>query len=338
MNPKSKRGGFTLVELLVVIAIIGILVALLLPAVQSAREAARRMSCGNNLHQVGLALHNYHDTYKTLPPAWTFNNVTGNARGLEPFWSWGALILPWMEQEPVHSQLQIGSGRHFRVALSTASEVGLMQQAIPMYRCPSDVAPPVNNRRTGNQFPAGVQIATSNYVGANSSGTCVNCNGNNNRATDNAIVTRFQNVRQGVFVENLGVKFRDILDGTANVVAVGERRWRWKDVNGAQRFANAALVYGIRRANNEANGRSDVTAVGAVKLNYTYTNNGTGRRGFSSQHPGGAQFVFCDGSTHFLPETIEHDLNAAQFRVSNNINTVWEKLIARSDGNQVSIP
>ncbi len=100
---KRQKSGFTLVELLVVIAIIGILVALLLPAVQAAREAARRMSCGNNLHQIGIALHNYHDTYKSFPPAAIWKrekNGPGSAyagAGSHRNYTWIALILPFME-------------------------------------------------------------------------------------------------------------------------------------------------------------------------------------------------------------------------------------------------
>jgi prepilin-type N-terminal cleavage/methylation domain-containing protein len=101
MSSSRKRIGFTLVELLVVIAIIGILVALLLPAVQAAREAARRMSCGNNLKQIGLSCHNYHDTYKTFPPG---NITPGNCCGTPSAATWTLFILPFLEQQPLHDR------------------------------------------------------------------------------------------------------------------------------------------------------------------------------------------------------------------------------------------
>src|SRR5688572_27645245 len=100
--------GFTLVELLVVIAIIGILVALLLPAVQAAREAARRMQCGNNLKQIGISIHNYHDTYKSFPSGWICPSVATGAMAVDQeSWGWSSLILPFMEQQALHDQLGV---------------------------------------------------------------------------------------------------------------------------------------------------------------------------------------------------------------------------------------
>ena len=106
---RCKRTGFTLVELLVVIAIIGILVALLLPAVQAAREAARRMSCGNNLKQYGVAIHNYHDTYKCLPPSGDWTAMPGDSQTLwnNPSLSWQARILPFAEQQAMYDQIKM---------------------------------------------------------------------------------------------------------------------------------------------------------------------------------------------------------------------------------------
>ncbi|MDP6554755.1 MAG: DUF1559 domain-containing protein, partial [Pirellulaceae bacterium] len=141
-----KTRGFTLVELLVVIAIIGILVALLLPAVQAAREAARRMSCSNNLKQIGIALHNYHDTYKTFPPDaiwWGGNRKTGLSRttnnagvsGGQRNYTWIALILPFMEQQPLHDRID------FKVPglrQNIGNNTELQSVVLPAFLCPSD--------------------------------------------------------------------------------------------------------------------------------------------------------------------------------------------------------
>jgi len=173
MSQSRSRAGFTLVELLVVIAIIGILVALLLPAVQAAREAARRMQCGNNLKQIGIALHNYHDTYKALPPGWlTKRSNPTTCLPNENFWHWGALILPFMEQQPLHQLLNVGN-ISLTQAGNTPAILAAMQQPIAGYRCPSDIGPTINtaNRKKWNPYnaAAGRTQATSNYVANNSS-------------------------------------------------------------------------------------------------------------------------------------------------------------------------
>ena len=220
----------------------------------------------------------------------------------------------------------------FSMALSTPALVAMMRLPISGYRCPSDSAPITNVRRTGNAFPGGVQLGTSNYIGAHSAGSCVTCN-NNNNVTDDQLLRRANFPRAGIFVENIGIRFADILDGTSNTIAVGERRYQYKRASdGAQRFASAAIGLGIRRRGNMGSGRSDQIGLGQFKLNYTFGSNWRARSSFSSQHPGGAQFAFADGSIHFIAETIEHDLDSSQVRISNNVNSTYERLIARSDG------
>ncbi|MDZ4683934.1 MAG: DUF1559 domain-containing protein [Planctomycetaceae bacterium] len=130
MNDGSKRRrGFTLIELLVVLAILGLVIAFFLPAVRSAREPARRMQCQSNLRQIGLALHNYHDTYQTLPPAYT---VDENGK---PLHSWRTLILPYMEQAPLYNRLDLSKPWDDPVNAEAFKTV------VAGYHCPSDAGP-----------------------------------------------------------------------------------------------------------------------------------------------------------------------------------------------------
>ncbi len=346
---RSRSSGFTLVELLVVIAIIGILVSLLLPAVQAAREAARRMQCSNNLKQIGISLHNYHDTYKKLPPAWvsrSYNGGPGTANiNNNPQWGWGALVLPFLEQSPLHSQLTVGSPLSLedaRAQFNTAANP-VMSQPISGYKCPSSVAPDVNNnwaRRIGTPGSRGApnnavnHTAVSNYVVALSSYTTSRSGG--------------RNVEKGAFRETTSNAFRDILDGTSNVIAAGERRWQFKETQASNpriRVIAAGNVFGIDSPNDSSR-MSAVIGVGRVELNKTGSAQWPwARRGFSSQHPGGAQFVFCDGSVHFIPDTITFDADAdgitryASGTIRDQeVDTPWERLIARQDGSPVTIP
>ena len=170
---RSARTGFTLIELLVVIAIIAILIALLLPAVQQAREAARRMSCKNNLKQIGVAMHNFHDTYQELPAGYGFNDIA-NAANWTKAWGWGARILPYIEQENLYNLLGVGT-REFDQALPgnnssswPADMVAAIRTPIAIYRCPSDITP--GDINTSVDFchsggPDSTKPAVSNYVG-----------------------------------------------------------------------------------------------------------------------------------------------------------------------------
>ncbi len=332
----GKRDAFTLVELLVVIAIIGILVALLLPAVQAAREAARRMQCSNSLKQIALASHNYHDTFKMLPPGFVpkraangavINNINN--------WGWAALQLPFMEQAPLHDQLRVGN-IHLEDAAGLVPALAplkaAMQQPIASLRCPSDVGPDTNSNRQRFHWAGGgnaqSRLATTNYIGAN---TSYRQAANGGRP-----------VERGVFIEDVGRNFRNITDGTSNVIAFGERRWQVKDTAGNIRTIGAGVVFGVRRR-NAAGTRADVLGHGSARINLNEaTQIGSGQQGFSSQHPGGAQFALADGSVRFIAQTInaDHDPNQITTYATNairdvEVDTTWERLIAIQDGEPV---
>jgi prepilin-type N-terminal cleavage/methylation domain-containing protein len=326
MNRRENRSGFTLVELLVVIAIIGLLVALLLPAVQAARESARRAQCKNNLKQLGLALLIYHDTYQTLASAvgWASGpNAPPPYRGKTyAQWGWGAFILPYVEQGVAFDTVNV-SETHLQdiTALPIDDQLAILKTPITSFRCPSDVAPPTN---TGRPFPAtGAEpIATSNYVASH--------NPHNISPS-----YHWYYVWKGAFAER-PVRLAEVRDGTSNTFALGERRWQFKNISGRITTARAAVVFGLRRTNSRVDGFSDVMAAGKFKLNYTGENKwGEARHGFSSMHPGGALFVFCDGSVRFIEETVECSADAVHQVAAwedNVTDTVWERYIAIADG------
>ena len=145
----SQFKGFTLVELLVVIAIIGVLIALLLPAVQQAREAARRIQCNNHLKQIGLSLHNYHDTFGTLPslliPPQDIRGSANQVDSWDPAWGWQAFLLPFIEQTALHEQARIGQGSR------PLDHIASFRTAIDGYMCPSDPGGVLDNDSMWNR-------------------------------------------------------------------------------------------------------------------------------------------------------------------------------------------
>ena len=330
MKTKSRM-GFTLVELLVVIAIIGILVALLLPAVQSAREAARRMQCGNNLKQIGIGLHNYHGTYKRLPSGWVVPNDPGipaNAANYE-CWGWSALILPFIEQGPLFDQLAVtranlwsqfaGNGPNTKTLISTPLQA---------FICPSD---------TGYNRPGNVHNNRNFDDGVGAAGTLgsvwpglSNYPGN---AGHRDVVLRALNT--GLFFGNSDVNIAALVDGTSNTIAVGERETR---------NCRSGTWVGVRNPNGSASrGVGVVVAHSRPKINQDtnaipWNTDATGcGEGFSSLHPGGIQVALADGSVRFLSETIDHfwfgtTANGTVADSTNASNGTFQRLMTRDDG------
>lgn len=307
------RSGFTLVELLVVIAIIGILIALLLPAVQAAREAARRMSCSNNLKQIGLALHNYHDAMGQFPSGF----IIGPR--VEPQWGWAALILPYIEQGAVHETLGVKKQNllaAITLAGTTPAVDAAMKTLINGYRCPSDTADDyvtgtdVNVERVWNNYNPPV----ANYVG---------CVGLYNAPNGIDLMSKDNN---GVLFGNSIIAIRDILDGTSNVIAVGERSNKcWE---------GPATWLGVNTMTNDASGIYFTVAHVLYPINDELPATAPHcQNGFGSFHPGGAMFVFCDGSVHFLSETIESNTPVpANASYPHDQLGLFQKLGVRNDG------
>lgn len=283
----STRRGFTLVELLVVIAIIGVLVALLLPAVQQAREAARRMQCTNHLKQIGLAVHNYHDTYNALPAGWIHRGGNG-----QPNYGWAVAILPFMEQAALYDELDPGTIPLYERYTSSATDEDkrLLQTPIAGYRCPSDVTKDLNDKCNfgSNHF----QIATSNYVG------------NVGTAATTQLIDG-----GGVFYGNSYLGLKDVIDGLSNTLMVGERDGGPSLVN--NRNYCAAVWAGVGNNNSIGNhGVGRTLQRGGFLINFDYAEAGSPEnmgKGMSSLHPGGVNILLCDGAARFLPETVDRD-------------------------------
>jgi len=297
----QQRPGFTLVELLVVIAIIGILVALLLPAVQAAREAARRMQCTNNLKQLALANHNYHDIYKTFPPNHIFSVAAANAQNTEG-WGWHVLILPQMEQQPLHDQLAVTKYTltDTLAGLNPAlpNPLPLLQTEIKGFVCPSDsnkFAPLVH---TSRHFGGGVGTNAGGWGNWQPSAT----NYMSSRGMRNNNQINVNNDTHGMFMGVLSVKLRDVLDGTSNTFLIGERDTI---------FCRSGTWIGVRNPRgNGTRGFYYNTANCRVLLNspdppFAWNSREGCSEGFSSLHPGGANFALADGSVRFIADTIE---------------------------------
>lgn len=274
---KSHRaiGGFTLVELLVVIAIIGILVALLLPAVQMAREAARRTQCRNNLKQVGLALQLYHQSHGCFPSAYF-----AHPDYWHPSWSWSTLTLPHLEQQPLYDALQVGQAQ-LHGGTGFATPTADMQIALDMFACPSD------GRATTN--PRKGDFGRSSY-----------------RAVKGSIVdieTTYESAinQNGVMHCNSGHRIGDIRDGSTNTIIVGECVLDPGDPNNDGKVG--AIWAGMRGEVTDDVYISDTCWF--ISGDPDWKINGLKKQAFGSRHSGGANFGLADGSVQFLSENID---------------------------------
>ncbi len=210
----SERKAFTLVELLVVIAIIGVLVALLLPAIQTAREAARRASCSNNLRQVGLALQNYHDTFKTFPPSGFYGrpSTTGANPQLNYHHTWVTAILPFLEQKPLYDAINFNLPAYNQTININGTNTPLQSVEVPTMRCPSDAGYKVGEQSQTWGFSVMNYAASEGYHWWEQAGI-----GPGGRAG----ISTYGDYA-GLFAPTRTNGLRDVTDGTSNTVAVCE--------------------------------------------------------------------------------------------------------------------
>lgn len=196
--PLRKKQGFTLVELLAVTSIVTVSMSLLLPGLQKIRNQARESACKNNLRQLGLAMHNYHETFSAFPPGWVIKETKANAG---PGLGWGVMVLPFLDQAPLYSQLNFSQPP----AVDTRT-----QTKLDVYLCPEDTAAALNSVRG--------KFATSNYSGSSGHQLLPGSVDLPDPGTDSARM-----LWTGIFYHNSSVRFRDITDGTSNTFMLGEK-------------------------------------------------------------------------------------------------------------------
>jgi prepilin-type N-terminal cleavage/methylation domain-containing protein/prepilin-type processing-associated H-X9-DG protein len=301
-----NRRAFTLVELLVVIAIIAILIGLLLPAVQKTREAALRVKCRNNLRQIGIALHAYHDRAGAFPPGYTSLNPDGSKQDnfdAGPGWGWCAHLLPELEQSSLHARID------FRQPITAATHDGVRSAMVSFLRCPSDLRDDVI--RSADFDPASAwagELGRSHYVA---------CYGNmpflgeapavpSRPLPGVDAVTGESFDSRGMFARNSKVRFSDVADGLSHTLAVGEK----SGLNTMCSWVGAVPGTKWRSANDGANyGGVPANLPAAMVLGHACQNHppsssvGVGED-FSSQHPQGINVLFGDGSVHAIHSKI----------------------------------
>jgi prepilin-type N-terminal cleavage/methylation domain-containing protein/prepilin-type processing-associated H-X9-DG protein len=348
MNRSLSRRGFTLIELLVVIAIIGILIGLLLPAVQSVRESASRMTCTNNLKQIGLALHNYHDANSYFPPGYIDNNTSTNYNDptytpdndLGPGWGWASLILPYLEQNNVYTQI------NFKVTVGTGVNTQISQLPLTIFQCPSDPNQQTcaiynwANYGTGNDGTP-VMLAHSNYIGCNGWEECFNNAGGDAQATvgpgglsgagqgpgSDGLTGGSGQQGDGLFYRNSHYNMLNITDGTSNTIIAGERSSNHSPSTWTGAYPNAMCAAWMATLPTATPlyippSQAPIGPNGSAYDNADYGEAlvlGHGNQthlpsadipiydpdNFYSFHsPKGANFLFGDGSVHYLTSSI----------------------------------
>jgi prepilin-type N-terminal cleavage/methylation domain-containing protein len=307
---KQTRRAFTLIELLVVIAIIAVLIALLLPAVQQAREAARRSQCKNNIKQLGLALHNYHDTANTLPPGYISNAVNTTTGG----WAWSVMLLPGLDQGPLYNQISstvyspyTGFGGAVTAFPAPTASFSGIQTTLAALRCPSDTGSAAVTPATPGLTPT---WGRNNYLASFGPSLGIAWGPSAISTLASPLLTTGVSPNPvynpaGAFYVNSRRNFSAFSDGLSNTILVGERRSAGTQSSVAvggegvwagttdQGFIGNSLIMGEMLS-------SINTTAGTLNTAGTVNH----QSGFSSLHVGGAHFLLGDGAVRFISENI----------------------------------
>jgi prepilin-type N-terminal cleavage/methylation domain-containing protein/prepilin-type processing-associated H-X9-DG protein len=288
---REVRRGFTLIELLVVIAIIAVLIALLLPAVQSAREAARRTQCVNNLKQMGIALHNYHDAVLAFPPGYiTASRFLDGETDTSPGWSWASMILPQLDQSPLYSSINIW------LPVQSPANTTSVQTSLSEFLCPSDQLPGPTFPVTDGFGNTVATVAPSSYA-ANTG----------NDAADVALGLNNDGLGNGLFFRNSAIRIAAITDGTSQTVMLQERAWGDSEGTWTGAVPGGLIIRGPFNP-CPGNGAANYLAPCLVLLHCHLLNTNSDFDGGlddpSSFHPGGANALFADGSVHFIKNVL----------------------------------
>jgi prepilin-type N-terminal cleavage/methylation domain-containing protein/prepilin-type processing-associated H-X9-DG protein len=313
LGPRGgAHSGFTLIELLVVIAIIAILIGLLLPAVQKVREAAARAQCQNNLKQMGLALHSYHDSFKYFPPACLKQAIQDNTALSMKTMFWSGLILPYIEQGPLWAQIKDFNGA---TDWTSGPYLAATQLPLPIYRCPSTTDEMFYNEGVSGRAACSYGVNVSGSVGnpsfarANEDGTNLDDGAPggvtftiNNTPYPQLVHPRFD----GVFCQNTQRRVGDISDGTSNTIGIAERfrvpgATVGSNVAGGTSLKGTTTGYYAVGCNYTQNTASQYSGSIGVPINLMDPGQ-RGYAGFRSRHTGGINAVFMDGSVRFVTE------------------------------------
>lgn len=295
-DSKRSRFGFTLIELLVVIAVISLIMSMLLPAVQKAREAARRLQCSNNLKQLGLALHNYHDAFQKFPPGYLSNGVTE----MQPTdaetgtgFSWMTMLLPMVEQDTVYDDFD------FSLAANDPANTDNQHHIIATLLCPSDNE--MEKKFIMMDGSNEIEVGATNYVGVYGYGNA----------------RMMPGMGTGLLFRNSEVQFRDVKDGTSQTLAIGERTQELHRSIWSAAMPGYTVNAGMEMMPMHMEGSSSLV-LGHVGMDAMppmmmmpmhHTPNSTSHVvNFSSNHPGGTNFVAVDGSVHFLSDNVYYDV------------------------------